>query len=64
MTDLQLASIYSTGLAQSHIVALKLVFAAGYAAHAGTAIQGNPAHTATFPTALPVNFPLNDTDHG
>ena len=65
MTDLQLQSIYQSGLGVSHLAALKVVFAAGYAAHAGTTLgNANPAKTATFPTQLPMVSNPNDSDHG
>jgi hypothetical protein len=67
MTDLQLQQIYQAGLNTSHLAALKTVFAAGYAAHAGTVIgQGNPSKSATALTAsqIPVILNPNDSDHG
>jgi hypothetical protein len=65
MTDVQLQAIYQSGLGVSHIAALKVVFAAGYAAHAGTTVGAcDPSVAASFPTSIPVVKDPNHTDHG
>jgi hypothetical protein len=69
MTDGQLQALYVQGLGLSHIQALHLIFAAGYAAHAGISGvalgQGfDPVKTASVVTNATLPSRPETGDHG
>ena len=65
MTDAQINALYSLTCGVSHTAALRAIFTAGYAAHAGTAIGGggDASHAAAVPTSVPIVTKPNDDDH-
>lgn len=65
MTDAEINKLYSQTLGFSHTAALRAIFTAGYAAHAGTSVgAADASKAASYPTSLPFGqFPRND-EHG
>jgi hypothetical protein len=53
MTESQLMQIFNAANGVNLLNAVKVVFAAGYCAHAGTPIAGTPYKIAAFPSSIP-----------